>query len=79
MLTQPHLIAAATTDVAEINSAIGAANAAAAGPTPGLVAAAQDEVSAAAAALFGGYGKEYQAVLKQAAARSNRSLTTSRA
>jgi hypothetical protein len=33
-----------------------------------LVAAAQDEVSAAAAALFGGYGKEYQAVLAQAAA-----------
>ncbi len=47
LLTQPHLIAAAATDVAEINSAIGAANAAAAGPTPGLVAAAQDEVSAA--------------------------------
>jgi hypothetical protein len=68
LLTQPRLIAAAAADVAEINSAIGAANAAAAGPTTGLVAAAQDEVSAAAAALFGGYGKEYQAVLKQAAA-----------
>ena len=47
LLTQPHLIAAAATDVAEINSAIGTANAAAAGPTTGLVAAAQDEVSAA--------------------------------
>jgi hypothetical protein len=68
LLTQPRLIAAAAADVAEINSAIGAAKAAAAGPTTGLVAAAQDEVSAAAAALFGGYGKEYQAVLKQAAA-----------
>jgi len=43
-------------------SALGAANAAAAGPTTGLVAAAQDEVSAPTAALFGGYGQEYQAV-----------------
>jgi hypothetical protein len=68
LITQPQLIAAAAADVAELNSAIGAANAAAAGPTTGLVAAAQDEVSAATAALFGGYGKEYQAVLKQAAA-----------
>ena len=68
LITQPQLIAAAATDVAEINSAIGAAKAAAAGPTTGLVAAAQDEVSAVAAALFGGYGKEYQALLKQAAA-----------
>jgi hypothetical protein len=33
-----------------------------------LVAAAQDEVSAAAARLFGGYAREYQAVLAQAAA-----------
>src|SRR5215469_7651455 len=68
LLTQPRLIAAAATDIAEIRSAIGAANATAAGPTTGLVAAAQGEVSAATAALFGGYGKEYQAVLKQAAA-----------
>jgi hypothetical protein len=68
LTTQPQLIAAAAADVAKINSAIGAANAAAAGPTTGLVAAAQDEVSAATAALFAGYGKEYQAVLKQAAA-----------
>jgi hypothetical protein len=68
LLTQPQLITAAATDVAEINSAIGAATVAAAAPTTGLAAAAQDEVSAAAAALFGGYGEEYQAVLKQAAA-----------
>jgi hypothetical protein len=65
---QPQLIATAATDVAEIDSAIGAAKAAAMDPTTGLVAAAQDEVSAATAALFGAYGKEYQALLKQAAA-----------
>lgn len=68
LITQPQLIAAAATDVAKINSAIGAAKAAAVGPTTGLVAAARDEVSAAVAALFGGYAKEYQALLKQAAA-----------
>ena len=66
LITQPQLIATAATDSAEINSVIGAAKAAAAGPTTGLVAAAQDEVSAVAAALFGGYGKEYQALLKAA-------------
>ena len=68
LLTQPQLIAAAATDVAEIKSAIGAANAAAAGPTTGLVAAAKDEVSAATARLFSSYAQEYQAVIKQAAA-----------
>jgi hypothetical protein len=68
LVAQPQLMAAAAADVAEIRSAIGAAKAAAAGPTTGLVAAAQDEVSAITAALFGRYGQEYQAVLKQAAA-----------
>jgi hypothetical protein len=66
LITQPRLIAAAAADVAEINSAIGAANAAATGPTTGVAAAAADEVSAAAAKLFGSYAQEYQAVLNQA-------------
>jgi PE-PPE domain/PE family len=65
---QPDLMAAAATDVAQIRSAIGAANVAAAGPTTGLVAAAGDEVSAATAALFNSYAREYQAVIGQAAA-----------
>jgi hypothetical protein len=68
LLTQPQSIAAAAADVAEIRSAIGAVNAAAAGQTTGLVAAAQDEVSAATARLFSSYAQEYQAVIKQAAA-----------
>jgi hypothetical protein len=68
LLTRPQLVAAAAADVAEIRSAIGAATSAAAGPTTGLAAAAQDEVSAVAAALFGTYAREYQAVLKQATA-----------
>ena len=66
LLTQPQLIAAAATDVAEIKSAIGAANAAAAGPTTGLVAAAKDEVSAATARLFSSYAQEYQAEIGRA-------------
>jgi hypothetical protein len=68
MTAQPDLMGAAAANVAGIQSAIAAANAAAAGPTTSLLAAAADEVSAATATLFGGYGQEYQAVIKQAAA-----------
>jgi hypothetical protein len=67
LVARPQLIASAAADIAEINSAIDAAKFAAAGPTTGVMAAAADEVSAAAAALFGGYGQQYQALLKQAA------------
>jgi len=68
LTTQPQLMATAAADVAEIRSAIGAANSAAAGPTTSVAAAAADEVSAATAALFGAYGQEYQAIIKQATA-----------
>src|SRR5271166_4659521 len=68
LLTQPQAIAEAATNVAGIRSAISAANAAAAGPTSGVLAAAGDEVSAAVANVFGLYGQEYQAVIRQAAA-----------
>ncbi len=68
LIAQPQWMAAAAADVADIDSAITAAKAAAAGPTTGLLAAAQDEVSAATAALFHGFGQEYQALLGQAAA-----------
>lgn len=47
--------------LATIGSTIGAANAAAAGSTTQIVAAAQDEVSTAIAALFGSYAQDYQA------------------
>ena len=67
MLTEPQLIDTAAENVAEVRSAIGAAKAAAAGPTTRVAAAAADEVSAAAAKLFGSYAREYQAVLNQAA------------
>ncbi|KAA1249791.1 PE-PPE domain-containing protein [Mycobacterium simiae] len=68
MMTQPQVVSAAAANIAEIRSAIAEANAAAAGPTTGLVAAASDEVSAAIANLFGAYAREYQAVTRQAAA-----------
>ncbi|HWS93724.1 MAG TPA: PE-PPE domain-containing protein, partial [Mycobacterium sp.] len=66
LLTQPELITTAAANVADIRSAISAAKSAAAGPTTGVVAAAADEVSAAAAKLFGAYAQEYQSVLAQA-------------
>jgi PE-PPE domain/PE family len=68
LVTQPQLLATAAADAEQINSAISAARAAAAGPTTGLAAAAEDEVSAMTATMFGAYGQEYQALLQQAAA-----------
>lgn len=68
LITEPHAIAAAAADAADIHAAIRAARAAAAGPTSGLLAAAEDEVSTLTAAFFGGYGQEFQALLERAAA-----------
>jgi hypothetical protein len=68
MLVEPQFVAGAAADVANIGSQIGEARAAAAGSTTGLVAAAQDEVSAATASLFGAYGQQYQGLLQQAGA-----------
>lgn len=58
----------ATADAAQIGSALGAGNLAAAIPTTSVATAAADEVSAAIAALFGTHAKEYQAAAAQAAA-----------
>jgi PE-PPE domain/PE family len=68
LMTQPQLLTEAAANVAGIRSAITQANAAAAGPTTSLMAAASDEVSAAAASLFGAYGQEYQAIVQAASA-----------
>lgn len=68
LLAEPQALAAAAANIEGIGSSIGAASAAAAGPTSTVLAAAGDEVSAAIAKLFGGYGLEYQSVLTQAAA-----------
>jgi PE-PPE domain/PE family len=68
LVTAPEALASTAADVSRIGSAIGAANASAAGPTAGLAAAAEDEVSAAIARLFSSYGLEFQALIAQAVA-----------
>ncbi|WP_151090891.1 PE family protein, partial [Mycobacterium tuberculosis] len=62
LMVAPELVAAAAADLTGIGQAISAANAAAAGPTTQVLAAAGDEVSAAIAALFGTHAQEYQAL-----------------
>ena len=76
LITEPQLLATAAADASAIGSAMNEAKAAAAGPTTGLVAAAQDEVSTITAQLFGAYGREYQALLQQAAAFHNEFVAT---
>jgi hypothetical protein len=68
MIAEPQLLATAAADTAQIGSEITAAKAAVVGPTTGVVAAAQDEVSALAANLFNTYATEYQAILGRATA-----------
>ncbi|ORA24838.1 PE family protein, partial [Mycobacterium angelicum] len=67
MIAVPEWMAAAGTDLAGIGSAIGAANAAAAGNIEAVLAAGADEVSAAVAAVFGAHAQSYQTVSAQAA------------
>jgi hypothetical protein len=67
----PEFVTAAAGDLADIGSALGAANAVAALPTTGIAAAAADEVSPQIAALFGAYAQKYQALSAQSAAFHN--------
>ena len=71
VIAAPEFVTAAAGDLAEIGSALGAANAAAALPTTGVVAAAADEVSTGIAAMFGTFAQRYQALSAQAAAFHN--------
>ena len=64
----PEVLSTAATDLASLGSTISWANAAAAAPTTGVLAAAEDEVSAAIASLFSGHAQAYQAMSAQAAA-----------
>jgi PE family len=66
--TQPEMLSAAAGDLQGIGSALSAGNAAAAGPTTGVVPAAADEVSALTAAQFAAHAQMYQDVSAQAAA-----------
>ncbi|OBK24293.1 hypothetical protein A5635_17950, partial [Mycobacterium asiaticum] len=67
VIVSPETVAAAAQDLTGLGSALRAANAAAAEPTTSLLAAAQDEVSAAIASFLAAYGQEYQALSTQAA------------
>ncbi len=68
VLALPETMSAAATRVAAIGSVVAAANQGVAGSTTGVLAAAEDEVSAAIAALFSSYGRGQQALFAQAAA-----------
>ncbi|MBI2698727.1 PE domain-containing protein [Mycobacterium gordonae] len=67
LMVVPEWVTAAAADAADVASSIGAANAAASAPTTGLLAAAEDEVSAAIAALFSAHGEGYQVLSAQVA------------
>jgi hypothetical protein len=62
VIAAPEALAAASTDLSGIGSAIRAANATAAASTTEVLTAGQDEVSAAIARLFGAYAHDYQAL-----------------
>jgi PE family len=68
VIVAPDLVSAAVTDLENIGSTVSAASSAAAGSTTALLPAAEDEVSAAIAAVFGVHGKAFQAMSAQAAA-----------
>lgn len=63
----PEVMSAAATDVASIGSVVATASQGVAGATTTVLAAAEDEVSAAIAALFSGHGQDYQALSAQLA------------
>jgi hypothetical protein len=65
LVTTPDWVAAAVGDLTTIGSALQEATTTASLPTTGIAAAAADEVSAALAELFGGFGQEFQTVSAQ--------------
>ncbi len=68
VIAEPNMLTAAAADVAGIGSDLSAAHTAATTRTTGLLAAAEDEVSAAIASLFSSHGQQFQAISAQAAA-----------
>src|ERR1700752_435659 len=68
LVAAPEFLASAATDLSNIGSTLSAANAAAAAPTTGVLAAAEDEVSGVIAAVFSAHGQGFQALGAQAAA-----------
>nr|WP_321145689.1 PE family protein [Mycobacterium tuberculosis] len=73
VLIAPEFVTAAAGDLTNLGSSISAANASAASATTQVLAAGADEVSARIAALFGGFGLEYQAISAQLTAAQSAS------
>jgi PE family len=63
----PSVRGGSAADLASIGDSLNAARAATAAPTTGILAAAQDEVSAAIAAAFSAYGEGFQTLGAQIA------------
>ena len=66
VIAAPEQGQTAAQSLAGIRSTLAEASASAVTPTTGVAVAAQDEVSAAVAALFNGFGEQYQVVNAQA-------------
>jgi PE family len=64
----PEEVQAAARNLEGIRSMLAQSSASAAAPTAGVVAAAEDQVSAQVAAFFGAFGQEYQVISAQAQA-----------
>jgi PE family protein len=64
--TYPEIVAAAASNLQSIGAALNVGNAAAAGPTTGVVPAAVDEVSILTAAQFATHGARFQELSAQA-------------
>jgi triacylglycerol lipase len=67
VIAAPEVVGTAATDLASLGSKLSEARAAAATQTTRVLVAAQDEVSAAIAAVFSAHGQGFQALSAQAA------------
>jgi hypothetical protein len=76
LVAAPEFLASAATDLSNIGSSLSEASAAAVTPTTGVLAPAEDEVSAAIAAMFSAHGQGFQALSAQAAAFHDRFVQT---
>src|ERR1700733_11831925 len=72
----PESMVDAAADLANIGSAVTAANVAAAVSTTGILTAGADEVSGAITALFNAYSNEYQSISAHAAVFHNHFVQT---
>jgi hypothetical protein len=68
VIAEPELVQGAAQNLAGIRSSLAEATSTAAGPTTGIAAAAQDEISVAVSSLFGDFGQQFHALNAQAQA-----------